>query len=178
MRVIAGKYKGRRLVSPADSSIRPTGDKVKGALFSVIAEKVPGGRILDLFSGTGNLGIEALSRGASSCVFADRSPAGIRIIKENIAHCRIEEEVRVYPGDFRKVLMNQRKPFDVILLDPPYDAGAMDECFRIIREQELLAEGGIIVAEHGKREELPERFHGFTKEKDRKYGVAVLSIYS
>ena len=104
MRIIAGDYKGRRLQSPQDYSIRPTTDKVKEALFSILTEKIWGSRVLDLFAGTGNLGIEALSRGAETCVFADSSRESLRLIRENIAHCKAEEGARVEAGDYRKIL--------------------------------------------------------------------------
>ena len=177
MRIIAGEYKGRRLKSPADDSIRPTADKVKEALFSMLTEHIYGSRVLDLFSGTGNLGIEALSRGAEECVFGDSSKESIRLIKENIAHCRAETGAVVVPGDFRKLLMNVDGEFDVILLDPPYGKGLMEPCFELIRERQLLAEGGVIIAEHRKEEVLPKEFCGFEKVKERKYGIVVLSIY-
>ena len=140
MRIIAGDYKGRRLQSPQDYSIRPTTDKVKEALFSILTEKIWGSRVLDLFAGTGNLGIEALSRGAETCVFADSSRESLRLIRENIAHCKAEEGARVEAGDYRKILGNQTEPFDIILLDPPYNKGLLDECFRLIAENDLLAE--------------------------------------
>ena len=178
MRVIAGKYKGRKLESPADNSIRPTTDKVKEALFSILSECIWGSRVLDLFSGTGNLGIEALSRGAELCVFADNSRESLRLIKGNIAHCKAQEGARVVAGDFKKVLMNLEDKFDIILLDPPYGKDMLPECFALIREYGLLAEDGIIVAEHRKEEDMPEELEGFTKEKERKYGIIKLSIYS
>lgn len=177
MRVIAGEYKGRRLTTPADNSVRPTTDKVKEALFSILAENMWGSRVLDLFSGTGNLGIEALSRGAELCVFADSSRESIRLIKSNIAHCRIEKGAKVVPGDYKKVLMNIDGQFDVILLDPPYGKGYLEDCFRLIKENDLLAEDGVIVAEHRKEEKLPDDFFGFEKTKERKYGIVMLSIY-
>lgn len=178
MRIIAGEYKGRKLNTPPDYSVRPTTDKVKEALFSILTNKIWGSRVLDLFAGTGNLGIEALSRGASECVFADSSRESIRLIRENIAHCKAEDGARVAAGDFKKVLLNQSEPFDIILLDPPYDKGLLDDCFKIIAEQELLAEDGIIVAEHRKEEVLPDEFYGFEKTKERRYGTVILSIYS
>ncbi len=176
MRVIAGEYKGRKLQTPADYSVRPTTDKVKEALFSILTDRIWGSRVLDLFSGTGNLGIEALSRGAQECVLCDNSRESLRMIKENIAHCKAEG-ARVVPGDFRKTLMNFTEPFDIILLDPPYDKGMMEPCFELIREQQLLAEDGVIVAEHRKEEKLPDELFGFEKVKERKYGVIMLSIY-
>ena len=177
MRVIAGKYKGRKLRTPADNSIRPTTDKVKEALFSILTEYTGGSRVLDLFSGTGGLGIEALSRGARECVFGDSSRDSIKLIKENIAHCGAEKEAVVIPGDFRKLLMNVRGDFDIIILDPPYDRGLMEPCFEIIRERGLLAEDGLIVAEHRKEESLPDEICGFSRLKERRYGIVVLSIY-
>lgn len=178
MRIIAGEYKGRKLNTPPDYSVRPTTDKVKEALFSILTNKIWGSRVLDLFAGTGNLGIEALSRGAAECVFSDSSRESIRLIRENIAHCRAEDGARVAAGDFKKVLLNQTEPFDIIILDPPYDKGLLDDCFKIISEQELLAEDGVIVAEHRKEEVLPDEFHGFEKTKERRYGTVILSIYS
>lgn len=178
MRIIAGDYKGRRLQSPPDYSIRPTTDKVKEALFSILTQKIWGSRVLDLFAGTGNLGIEALSRGAETCVFADSSRESLRLIRENIAHCKAEEGARVEAGDYRKVLGNQTEPFDIILLDPPYNKGLLDDCFRLIAENGLLAEDGVIVAEHRREEKMPDELYGFQKEKERRYGIVMLSIYA
>lgn len=178
MRIIAGDYKGRRLQSPQDYSIRPTTDKVKEALFSILTEKIWGSRVLDLFAGTGNLGIEALSRGAETCVFADSSRESLRLIRENIAHCKAEEGARVEAGDYRKILGNQTELFDIILLDPPYNKGLLDECFRLIAENELLTEDGVIVAEHRREEKMPEELYGFQKQKERRYGIVMLSIYA
>ena len=177
MRIIAGEFKGRRLETPKDNSVRPTTDKAREALFSILANDIWGSRVLDLFGGTGGLGLEALSRGAAECVFADQSRDSIRMIRNNIAHCGAEERSRVLTGDFRKVLSSQRKPFDIIFLDPPYGSGMMDECFRLISENELLNEDGLIVAEHRKEETFPEEYHGFTKIKERRYGIVMLSIY-
>jgi len=176
MRVIAGDYKGRKLQPPADNSVRPTTDKVKEALFSILTERIWGSRVLDLFSGTGNLGIEALSRGAAECIFGDNSRDSLRLIKNNIAHCKAEG-ARVIPGDFKKILMNLDGQFDIILLDPPYGQGFLEPCFELIRQQDLLAEGGVIVAEHRREEQMSDEFYGFQKVKERKYGVIMLSIY-
>ena len=186
MRVIAGKYKGRKLNSPDDYNVRPTTDKAKEALFSILTNDIYGARVLDLFAGTGGLGIEALSRGASYCVFADASRKSLDLIRSNIDHCNIEEPTRVAAGDYTKVLKNLARriedgleePFDIILLDPPYDAGYTEKAFELISEGGILAEDGIIVAEHRKQEELPEVLHGFTRTKERRYGVVKLSIYN
>ena len=186
MRVIAGKYKGRKLYTPDDHSVRPTTDKVKEALFSMLANELYGARVLDLFAGTGGLGIEALSRGAEYCLFADSSRKSLDLIRSNLAHCKVEEETRIAAGEFRKVLRSAARkiedgleePFDIILLDPPYEAGYMDDIFRLISAGGILADGGTIVAEHRKQEEMPDELHGFTKVKERRYGVVKLSIYN
>lgn len=177
MRVIAGEYKGRKLEGPSDYSVRPTADKVKEALFSILTEKIWDSNVLDLFSGTGNLGIEALSRGARLCVFGDSSKESIRLIKSNIAHCKAEKGAKVVPGDFKKTLSKLDQKFDVIILDPPYGKGFLEPCFELIRDHELLAEDGIIVAEHRKDEVLSEEIYGFQQIKERKYGSVILSIY-
>ena len=186
MRVITGKYRGRKLATPANHDIRPTTDKAKEALFSILANEIWGSHVLDLFAGTGSLGIEALSRGAEYCVFADSSRDSLRLIKENISHCEITEKVKVVPGDYKKVLKNLatlvadglEQPFDIIILDPPYNAGLLADAFELIAEGNLLAEDGVIVAEHRKEEKLPEEMAGFSLVKERRYGIVVLSIYS
>ena len=149
MRVIAGKYKGRKLFSPEDSSVRPTTDKVKEACFSILTNDIYDARVLDLFAGSGGLGIEALSRGASYCLFADASRKSLNLVKQNLDHCKVEEETRIAAGDYSKVLKSlagriedgREEPFDIILLDPPYDAGFLDEVFRLIAEGDILAAG-------------------------------------
>lgn len=186
MRVIAGKYKGRKLNTPEDYEIRPTSDKAKEALFSILTNEIYGARVLDLFAGTGSLGIEALSRGAEYCVFADASRKSLSLVKENLQHCKVEEKTKVMAGDYKKVLKNLgdkmsdglEEPFDIILLDPPYNKGMLDDAFRLIAEGGLLAEGGTIVAEHRKEEILADDIHGFSKFKERRYGVVMLSIYN
>ncbi len=177
MRIIAGDYKGRRLHSPLDNQIRPTTDKVKEAIFSILFSEIYESNVLDLFAGTGNLGLEALSRGARHCWFSDSSRDSLKLIRENIRYCRADEKATVIPGDFRKVLGNLTEPMDVIFLDPPYHKNLLLECFSLIREHGSLAEGGVIVAEHRKEEQLPEELENFSKLKERKYGTVVISIY-
>lgn len=186
MRVISGKYKGRKLNTPSDYDIRPTSDKVKEALFSIIANDLYGSKVLDLFAGTGSLGIEALSRGAEYCVFADNSKKSLSLVRENLEHCKVEERTKIIPGEYRKVLKNLadqvadglEEHFDIILLDPPYNKGLIQEAFLLIREGNILSENGIIVAEHRKEEILPEQIQGFKRTKERRYGVVKLSIYN
>lgn len=177
MRIIAGDYKGRRLYSPQDDRIRPTTDKVKEALFSILSNHIYDAAVLDLFAGTGGLGLEALSRGARHCWFCDNSRDSIKLLRENIRYCRAEEKATVLTGDFRKILQNLELSADLILLDPPYGRNLLPECFELIGENGSLAEGGIIVAEHRREEILPDKLGGVEKIKERKYGTVVLSIY-
>lgn len=177
MRIITGEYKGRRLESPKDNSIRPTTDKVKEAIFSIIAFDVPGAVCVDLFAGTGNLGLEALSRGAARCYFGDKSRESLALVRKNIAICRAQDKSIVMAGEYQRVLSSIREKADIFFLDPPYRDGLMQDCISLITENELLAEDGIIIAEHGKDEKLPDEIAGLSKIKERKYGAIIISIY-
>ena len=180
MRIITGDFKGRKIEMPAGYDIRPTTEKVKEAMFSIIGQDIYDAVCVDLFSGTGNLGLEALSRGAEKCWFCDNNRESIRLIKQNIANCRAEEWSCLVPGDYEKCLMRIKESgdkVDVFLLDPPYKKGLYGRCFELIKELDILAEDGIIVAEHKREDEFPEEFEGFTKLKDRNYGTITLSVY-
>lgn len=180
MRIITGDFKGRRLEMPEGKDIRPTTEKVKEAIFSIIAGNVPGAVCVDLFAGTGNLGLEALSRGAEKCYFADNSRESLNLIKRNIAMCKAEEWSVVIPGDFERVLtrLGERgEKIDIFFLDPPYREGLYEKCFELIREYDLLAEEGIILAEHGEREPLPEEIEGYIVLKEKTYGSIAITIY-
>ena len=180
MRIITGDFKGRRLEMPENNSIRPTTEKVKEAIFSIIAGNLEDAVCVDLFAGTGNLGIEALSRGAEKCYFADNSRESLALIKRNIEMCRAEEWSVVIPGDFEKVLTRlgeKGEKIDILFLDPPYKKGLYERCFELIREYELLADEGIIIAEHNVRDALADEISGFEKIKERTYGTIAISIY-
>lgn len=177
MRIIAGNFKGRRLETPDDDQIRPTTDKVKEAMFSIVMPWIEDSICVDLFSGTGNLGLEAVSRGAAKCYFCDNSRKSIGIIKRNIQYCKTGDKAVIIPGDYSKALTSIREKVGIFFLDPPYEAGYYEKCFEIIRDLSLLAEDGIIVAEHRTNLEMPDELQGFVKVKERKYGTVVLSIY-
>ncbi|MDD2190166.1 MAG: 16S rRNA (guanine(966)-N(2))-methyltransferase RsmD [Eubacteriales bacterium] len=178
MRIIAGEFKGRRLNAPKDDNIRPTSDKVKEAIFSIIAANIADAVVIDLFSGTGNLGLEALSRGSSRCYFGDRSKDSIKITLQNIKYCKQEDKSITILGDFEKVLRKIPEKANIIFLDPPYKAGLLVGCFDLISELSLLSEEGVIVAEHAAEEPLPDVMAGFTRIKEKKYGSISTSIYS
>jgi len=178
MRIIAGDYKGRVLKTPKDDKIRPTAGKVKEALFSMIAFYVEDAVVVDLFAGAGGLGLEALSRGAKVCYFGGNQAECINLVKSNIDICGAGEKSRIIAGDFVKALSNIPEKADIIILDPPYGGGFMDACFKNIAELALLNDDGVIAAEHGALEILPDIFYGFRKIKGKKYGKIRLSIYS
>ncbi len=145
MRIIAGKYRGKILQAPKTKSIRPTGDKVKQAIFTKLQFFVTGKKVLDLFSGSGALGIEALSRGASEVVFVDNGREGYHLTKSNLKS--IGENCKVVFSPFDVALENFKENFDLILLDPPYKSGYYEKCFKLIFKNKLLSQQGIIVCE-------------------------------
>ena len=138
MRVITGSARGVRLLTPDGLNTRPTSDRVKEGLFSVIQFEIEGRRILDLFAGTGQLGIEALSRGASSAVFVDQSPAAVKLVKENLRRAGMEKVGRVFQSDYEYFLKNCRESFDIIFLDPPYAEKFLENALKTISEIDIF----------------------------------------
>ena len=177
MRVITGKARGVQLKTPEGMLTRPTADRVKEALFSIINFDIPGAKVLDLFGGTGQLGIEALSRGAASAVFVDAREESCRLIRENLKRTKLEAEGRVVRSDYLDYLKRCRDRFDIILLDPPYAEVFLENALKQITEIDILETNGIIVAERPLGKELPWEFEGFTRSRDYKYGKTLLTIY-
>ena len=177
MRVITGKARGVQLKTPEGMLTRPTADRVKEALFSIIQFDVPAARVLDLFGGTGQLGIEALSRGAKSAVFVDQREESCRLIRENLKRTRLEQDARVVRSDYLDYLKRCREQFDIIFLDPPYAEVFLENALKCIAEIDILQSGGIIVAERPLGKDLPFEFEGFTRSKDYKYGKTLLTVY-
>ena len=180
MRVITGKYKGRKLESPPGNDTRPTTDKVKEAVFDMIAPWLDGAVCVDLFAGTGGLGIEALSRGADKCVFCERDRKTLGIVRSNIAKCGEDAVKRsvLRETDYRKCLSGLREKADVFFLDPPYGKNIVPDCLERIEALDLLNGEGIIIAEHEKFDELPERVGALGIFRSRRYGKTMISIYS
>ncbi len=177
MRVITGKARGVTLKTPEGMQTRPTTDRVKEAMFSIIHFDIPGAKVLDLFAGTGQLGIEALSRGAKSAVFVDAGEPACRLIRENLKRTRLESEGRVVKSDYLSYLSGCREKFDIILLDPPYAEVFLENSLKRIAEIDILQSDGIIVTERPLGKELPWEFEGFTRSRDYKYGNTLLTIY-
>ena len=177
MRVVSGKAKGVTLKTPAGMLTRPTSDRVKEAMFSIVQFDLPGATVLDLFGGTGQLGIEALSRGAAAAVFVDLREDACRLIKENVKRAGFEKEAHVIRSDYMAYLKRCSTKFDIVLLDPPYAEEFLENSLKMIAEIDILKTGGIIIAERPvEKTALPE-LCGFDRSKDYKYGSTLVTIF-
>ena len=177
MRVITGKARGVELKTPSGMLTRPTADRVKEALFSIIQFDVPNTKVLDLFGGTGQLGIEALSRGAQSAVFVDEQENACRLIRENLKRTKMDSCAKVVRSDYMIYLRTCKEKFDIIFLDPPYAEVFLENSLKMITEIDILQSGGIIITERPVGKELLFDFPGFTRSKDYKYSKTILTIY-
>ena len=177
MRVITGSARGIPLRTPEGMQTRPTSDRVKEALFSIIHFDIPGANVLDLFAGTGQLGIEALSRGAKRAVFVDARDDACRLVRENLRRTNMENNASVIRADYMQYLKCCKDCFDIVILDPPYAEVFLENSLKIITEIDILQSGGIIIAERPLGKALPWEFSGFTRSKDYKYGNTLLTVY-
>ena len=177
MRVITGKARGVNLKTPEGLQTRPTTDRVKEALFSVIQFDIPTAVVLDLFGGTGQLGIEALSRGAKRAVFVDESEKACKLIRENLRRTRLEQEASVIRCDYLAYLRHCTEKYDIVFLDPPYAEVFLENALKMITEIDILQSGGIIVTERPLGKDLPYEFEGYTRSKDYKYGSTLITLY-
>ena len=177
MRVITGSARGIRLKTPEGLETRPTADKVKEALFSVIQFEVEGRTVLDLFAGSGQLGIEALSRGAKRAVFVDAGKAAVALVKENLRRTKMTEQAMVLQSDYLSYLSRCREKFGLIFLDPPYAEQFLEKSLEIIVEFDILSPGGIIVTERPEGKELTCDFEGYARSKDYRYGKTLVTLF-
>ncbi len=180
LRVITGTYRGMHLSSVPGLHTRPTQDRVKEAIFSILGDRVDGATVLDLFSGTGSLGIEALSRGASEIVFVENAQAPLKALRQNIA--RVDESsCKVLPVPIQRalpLLAREGKRFDLIFMDPPYGKKLVDKTLSLLVQHSLLTETGQIVAEHETRAVIPKEIGTLFRIDSRKYGDTSISFYS
>ncbi len=177
MRVVAGTARGVSLKTPEGMKTRPTSDRVKEAMFSILHFDLPGAKVLDLFGGTGQLGIESLSRGAKSCIFVDENDKACNLIRENLKRTKFTDQAKVVKGDYLHFLRTTAEKFDIILLDPPYAEVFLENCLNLITEIDILQSDGIIVTERPLEKELSLNFEGFSRSKDYKYGNTVVTLY-
>lgn len=178
MRIVAGEFRGRRLHTPRGETIRPTADRVREALFSILGPRVPNAMVLDLFAGTGALGLEALSRGAARAVFVDQSPGAIRLIRSNIDLCGAEGRSRIMRAHVAKALRqlaHEGLVFSLILLDPPYGKEHVEA---ILPDLHRIADAAtLVVAEHHARDLLPSTCAKWVRVQERVYGDTAISFY-
>lgn len=180
MRVVSGDYKGRQLKAVPGTTTRPTTDKVKEAIFNMVGPYFDGGLALDLFAGSGGLGIEALSRGIERCIFVDREPKAIQTIHKNLEICQATE-FEVYRNDAEralKAIIKRELRFQLILLDPPYKQQKLKALLKMISENGLLDKNGFIVTEHGADIALTKEFEELVQVKQETYGTSSITIYS
>ena len=177
MRVITGTARGIQLKTPEGLQTRPTSDRVKEAMFSIIQFDIPGAKVLDLFGGTGQLGIEALSRGAKSALFVDAGEKACALIRENLKKTKLDQQGRVVRSDYLDYLRRSRETFDIIFLDPPYAEVFLENALNLITEIDILQTNGIIVAERPLGKELPWEYEGYQRSKDYKYGNTLVTLY-
>ncbi|OHW62660.1 ribosomal RNA small subunit methyltransferase D [Andreesenia angusta] len=184
MRIISGEYRGFRLKTPKGDSTRPTTDRVKESVFSMIESKkhiTSGARVLDLFAGSGGIGLEFLSRGAAHACFVDSDASSISVIKENIAKCRAEDSTEVYRNDAFKaieLLSRKRHKFDYIFMDPPYEKNIIPKILETIYNSGILSSNGLIIAEHEAGLEMEENVCNMAKIDSRKYGSIGVSFFT
>lgn len=177
MRVISGTAKGVSLKTPSGMATRPTTDRVKEAVFSIIQFHIPGAKVLDLFGGTGQLGIEALSRGGESAVFVDHREDACSLIRENLRRAKLDQHGKVIRSDYLAYLNHTREKFHIIFLDPPYGEDFLENSLKRITEIDILQSGGIIVTERPLGKELPYQFAGYSRSRDYKYGNTLIAVY-
>ena len=185
MRVITGEYKGRKINAPEGLNVRPTGDKIKGAVFNMLADEIIDATVIDLFAGSGSLAIEALSRGAAKCIFIDNSRDSIATINDNLRHIsggrgddRAITCTTVEQADFRIALRRYGGiKANIVLADPPYEGGYYEEIMQLLDRYDIIIPGGILVLESPDRLDLPDESNGFAKQKERKHGKTKITIY-
>ena len=176
MRIISGSARGRKLKELQGMDTRPTTDKVKESMFNIIQFELEGRRVLDLFAGTGQLGLEALSRGAERCTFVDQRREAAALVKENVKLCRFEERSRVVQEEAQTFLRTCGERFDVILLDPPYRTDLLNQCIEKIVRFDILREHGIIVCESGTDWSAPALASPYETGREYRYGQIKLTV--
>ncbi len=180
MRVIGGRLGGRRLKGVSRKKIRPTSDRVKTAIFNILPRDLSGARVLDLFAGSGSLGIEALSRGAKQAVFVDQSRESFRLIKDNLRELGLLKQGRLLnkrAGPGMKELASEQARFDLVFMDPPYNGALADKTLALLESSDVLESAGIVVVEHGRDEKIVKAYHGLLLKDQRRYGDTMVSFF-
>ncbi|MBI3461112.1 16S rRNA (guanine(966)-N(2))-methyltransferase RsmD [Candidatus Acetothermia bacterium] len=180
MRIIAGSHQGRPILEPTTREIRPMREAVRAALFSILQDVVVDSRFLDLFAGTGSVGLEALSRGAHSCDFVDSASEAIAIIQKNLEALELESLAQVHQQDALRAIEHfheKREQFDLIFIGPPYGRGLAIQAFEQLAECPILSEDGIAITEVFKKEKLADAYGDYALFEERQYGDNLLKFY-
>jgi len=167
------------LIGPKNASIRPTSDRIKESIFNILRNEVIEKKVLDLFSGTGSLGIEALSRGAKKVFFVEKGRRGIRIIQRNLAQCGMVNQSEIIPKDVNRaigILQRRGESFDIVFMDPPYEKGLIQRTLKKLNTHRIHHEDSILVIQHARREPLSEKIDGWTLITQRRIGDTILSF--
>lgn len=181
MRVIAGSYKGRRLQPPSGLEVRPTSDRVRESLFSILSPSIEGARLLDLYAGTGAVGLEALSRGAKCVVFVEQKRSSLHTLRENLKRCQNPPEAIVIPSNVRHVFRHSEflkwAPYNIVFADPPYHIGEASEILSMVTSRLPLTEEGMLIFEHRSHANLPREVNGFQQVRQARFGDTTLSFF-
>lgn len=175
MRIITGSRRGRKLKTLEGQAVRPTPDRVKEALFNILQFDVEGRVFLDLFAGSGQIGLEALSRGAARAVFVDQSKASCAVVQENVRATDFESQAQIVNADYTAFLLRGAGPFDIAFLDPPYRTGTLEKALLAVVPH--MNRGGIVICEHPTDETLPECAGEFVRTREYRYGKILLTAY-
>ena len=183
MKLLAGTQKGRRLRNPPTSTLRPTSGKVREALFAILSDRIQNATVLDLYAGTGALGLEALSRGARQVVFVEQAPASLRVLRDNIRHCASQEKSRVVGQDVKRFLqmphfLEGEDRFDLIFMDPPYQTRDVDSVLELLGRSTFFFPHSLLVMEHFSKRHVAEHAGDLKRFRQARYGDTTLSFYS
>lgn len=176
MRVITGSARGAKLAAAEGLELRPTADRVKEALFSSIQFAIEGRRVLDLFAGSGQLGIEVLSRGAKEAVFVDSGASAVAVIKKNLEHTKLAEKATVINEDYEACLRRNKKVFDIVFIDPPYGKGLAARSLGLVVP--FLSQGGIVICETAQKDPMPSQSGSYKLIRSKEYGKTALHYYT
>lgn len=178
MRIIAGKYKGRQLQSAKDQSIRPTTDKIKEYIFELLGDFITDAIVLDLFCGSGSLGLEALSRGARNAAFVDSSANSLKVLRRNISSLKVEEPLKVIKKDTEQFLKKNKQPFDLIFADPPFKWDKFNDMLPLIFKPDNLSEYGLFVVESEKSHEVNWEGDSYEILRQKKFDRSLITFLS
>lgn len=177
LRIIAGKLKERKLFSPPGLDLRPTSDKVRESLFNILSDRIVGATFLDLYAGTGAIGIEALSRGAEAITFVENNPAHLPYLKKNIKLCTLDKSAALFETTVIHYLEKMTQPFDLVFLDPPYNTQAFENLLPRLKQGDIIRSNGRLIFEHDRKRSIPQDIGKIFFIKNYRYGETVLSFY-